>query len=91
MSNPSTPRKISFVVYFIGFTAALAGLLFGLDVGVISGTLGFIKKDFLSELNPLQADSRAEFIVSALLWGAVAGTLISVFSPQNSGAGRRFW
>ena len=85
MSNPSTPRKISFVVYFIGFTAALAGLLFGLDVGVISGALDFIKKDFLSDLNPLQADSRAEFIVSALLWGAVAGTLMSGFLSSKFG------
>ena len=27
------------IVYVIGFTAALAGLFFGLDVGVISGAL----------------------------------------------------
>jgi SP family galactose:H+ symporter-like MFS transporter len=85
MSNPPAAKKISIVVYFIGFTAALAGLLFGLDVGVISGALDFIKKDFLSGLTPLQADSRAEFIVSALLWGAVFGTLVSGFLSSKFG------
>ena len=34
------------MVYIVGFTCALAGLLFGLDVGVISGALQFIAKDF---------------------------------------------
>ena len=85
MSHPSSSKKVGLIVYFIGFTAALAGLLFGLDVGVISGALDFIKRDFLADLNPLQADSRAEFIVSALLWGAVAGTLISGFLSSKFG------
>jgi len=39
-------KKIRFIVYFIGFTAALAGLLFGLDVGVISGAQKFIQAEF---------------------------------------------
>lgn len=82
---PTPNKKISFIVYFIGFTAALAGLLFGLDVGVISGALDFIKKEFMSGLDPVQADSRAEFVVSALLWGAVAGTLISGFLSSKFG------
>jgi len=64
-------RKPAFIVYFIGFTAALAGLLFGLDVGVISGAQKFIQAEFKIP------DSVIEFIVSALLWGAVFGTLIS--------------
>ena len=45
-STPHTPAKLSPIVYFIGLTAALAGLLFGLDVGVISGAEGMIQKDF---------------------------------------------
>jgi hypothetical protein len=32
-----SPLRKKLIIYFIGFTAALAGLLFGLDVGVISG------------------------------------------------------
>jgi SP family galactose:H+ symporter-like MFS transporter len=63
--------KPNSIIYFIGFTAALAGLLFGLDIGVISGALEFIQKDFSV------SDHVLEFIVSALLWGAVFGTLIS--------------
>ncbi|SUB15163.1 Galactose transporter [Pantoea agglomerans] len=31
---------------FVCFLAALAGLLFGLDIGVIAGALPFIAKDF---------------------------------------------
>jgi len=75
---PSGPQgKIKPIVYFIGFTAALAGLLFGLDVGVISGANEFIQKDFKID------DTRVEHIVSALLWGAVFGVLLSgIFSAR---------
>ncbi|MFZ4777585.1 MAG: sugar porter family MFS transporter [Terrimicrobiaceae bacterium] len=85
MNTPSSCKNVQFIVYFIGFTAALAGLLFGLDVGVISGALAFIKKEFLADLSPVQADSRSEFIVSALLWGAVFGTLVSGFLSSRFG------
>lgn len=81
MPNPASPKKVSFIVYFIGFTAALAGLLFGLDVGVISGAQHFIEQDFKI------GDKEIEIIVSALLWGAVFGTLIS--GVLSSHFGRR--
>ncbi len=77
----STPLKVQPIVYFIGFTAALAGLLFGLDVGVISGAQEFIQKDFDVPTWKLES------IVSALLWGAVFGTLIS--GAISSRFGRR--
>ncbi len=82
MNTPPVRKKIGFVVYFIGFTAALAGLLFGLDVGVISGAQGFIEKEFKI------GDREIEFIVSALLWGAVFGTLISGFISSHFGRRR---
>jgi len=63
--------KLNAIVYFIGFTAALAGLLFGLDIGVISGANEFIQKEFQI------TDHVIELIVSATLWGAVFGVLIS--------------
>lgn len=63
--------KLNAIVYFIGFTAALAGLLFGLDIGVISGANEFIQKEFQI------SDHVIEMIVSATLWGAVFGVLIS--------------
>ena len=80
MTTP-IPRKVQPIVYFIGFTAALAGLLFGLDVGVISGAQKFIQNDFNIPTWTL------EFIVSSLLWGAVFGTLIS--GMLSSRFGRR--
>lgn len=80
--NPPVPAKrIQPIVYFIGFTAALAGLLFGLDVGVISGAIDFIKKDFNV------SDQSIEFIVSALLVGATVGALFS--GILSSKLGRR--
>lgn len=76
-TTPASPRKPNIVVYFIGLTAALAGLLFGLDVGVISGAEQFIQKDFGI------SDQMIEYVVSSLLWGAVAGALVSgVFSNK---------
>ena len=64
-------RKIKGMVYVVALTAALAGLLFGLDIGVISGALPFIAKQFSAGTHT------QEFIVSSILVGAVVGTLIS--------------
>ena len=58
-------------VYVMASIAALGGLLFGFDTGVISGALLFIRQDF--HLNPLTEG----FIVSALLLGAMVGAGIS--------------
>jgi len=77
--HASTGRKVRPIVYFVGLTAALAGLLFGLDVGVISGAQQFIQKEFQIP------DWTVESIVSALLWGAVFGTLISGFFSSHFG------
>ncbi len=79
MSNPSKPKAVQPIVYFIGLTAALAGLLFGLDIGVISGAQIYIQKDF--GIN----DQMIEYIVSALLWGAVFGALVSGFLSNRFG------
>jgi SP family galactose:H+ symporter-like MFS transporter len=79
-SGADAPRgKIKPIVFFVGFTAALAGLLFGLDVGVIAGANEFIQKDFGID------DHAIETIVSALLWGAVFGVLISGFFSLRFG------
>jgi hypothetical protein len=44
MSTLPSTKKVSPVVYFIGLTAALAGLLFGLDVGPSPRTgVGLVK------------------------------------------------
>ena len=51
--------------------AAIGGLLFGYDTGVISGALLFIKKDLHANA------TEQEWIVSVLLLGAIVGALLS--------------
>lgn len=58
-------------VYSVSAIAALAGLLFGFDTGIISGALLFIEKDFV-----VSTEMKA-FIVSSVLLGAMAGSLAS--------------
>jgi SP family galactose:H+ symporter-like MFS transporter len=47
--------------------AALAGLMFGLDIGVIAGATQFIQKEFLI------SDHTIEWIVSSMMFGAAIG------------------
>lgn len=56
-------------VYFIAIVAAIGGLLFGYDTGVISGALLFLKVSFA--LN----DTTQEIAVSVVLVGAIIGAL----------------
>jgi MFS transporter, SP family, galactose:H+ symporter len=58
-------------VKIVAATAALAGLLFGFDTGVISGAILFIKGQF--GLTPFAE----ELLVSAALIGAVCGSILS--------------
>lgn len=53
----------------MAFAAATAGLLFGLDIGVISGANPFLMKEFSI------SEAQIEHIVSALLWGASVGAV----------------
>lgn len=55
-------------VTFVSGLAAIAGLLFGYDTGIISGAILFIKKDF--DLSP----SQVGMVVSAVLLGALIGS-----------------
>jgi len=64
-------RKSRLYIYTVSAIAALAGLLFGFDTGIISGALLFIEKDFtVSTL-------MKELIVSSVLFGAMFGSLAS--------------
>lgn len=58
-------------VYLVCMIAALAGLLFGFDTGIISGALLFIEKGF-----PITTVMK-ELIVSSVLLGAMVGSLCS--------------
>ena len=64
-SGPAT--GVNRFVYIAVAIAALGGLLFGYDTGVISGAILFIKDDF--SLSPMME----ELVVSAVLVGAVLG------------------
>ena len=70
MANENAgPRTASFV-YVAALFAALGGLLFGYDTGVISGALIFIKREFgLST-------AAEEIVVSGVLLGATAGAIV---------------
>lgn len=58
-------------VYVVAGVAAMAGLLFGYDTGVISGAILFIKDQFA-----LSAGAE-EMVVSAVLLGAITGAALS--------------
>lgn len=57
------------VVYRVSFIAALAGLLFGFDTGIISGALLFIQKTYALTIGT------EEMIVGSVLLGAMVGAL----------------
>jgi len=57
-------------VYIAALFAALGGLLFGYDTGVISGALIFIKREF----GLTTADE--EIVVSGVLLGAIIGAIV---------------
>jgi SP family galactose:H+ symporter-like MFS transporter len=56
-------------VFVIGLLASLAGLMFGLDIGVISGAQSFIQKEFQI------GDDVLEWVVSSMMVGAAIGAL----------------
>lgn len=64
---PKSPR----LMYIISAIAAIAGLLFGFDTGIISGALLFIQKDFVL------STVMKELIVSSVLLGAMISSLLS--------------
>ena len=67
--------------YLICLLAALAGLLFGLDMGVIAGALPFLAQEFgLSS-------HQQEMVVSIMMLGATFGALCS--GPMSGRIGRK--
>jgi sugar porter (SP) family MFS transporter len=63
-------HKVSSFVIIVATIAAIGGLLFGYDTGVISGAILFIKQEF--SLNP----TMQEITVSAVLVGSVTGAAL---------------
>lgn len=59
-------KRMTFLVCLM---AALAGLLFGLDIGVIAGALPFITKEFVISTH------EQEWVVSSMMFGAAVGAI----------------
>lgn len=68
-SQPAAQETSSGFVYLAAICAALGGLLFGYDTGVISGAVLFITKQFALSVFP------TELVVAVVLLGAAAGAL----------------
>ena len=72
-------RKAKHFTWFVGGIAALSGLLFGLDIGVIAGALPFLAHD-LSITSHQQ-----EWVVSAMMFGAAIGALTAGWMSYRLG------
>ncbi len=66
-------------VYLAAATTALGGMLFGYDIGVISGAILFIKKQFSL------SSGMEGIVVSSVLLGCVAGSLVGGFLADRLG------
>ena len=67
--NKKQGRSNKAMTFFVCFLAALAGLLFGLDIGVIAGALPFITDEF-----QISAHTQ-EWVVSSMMFGAAVGAV----------------
>ena len=83
-NNLSTGNKEGSIayVYLISLVAAIGGLLFGFDTGVISGAIPFIKEKF--NLNAVEEG----FAVSNLLIGCIIGASVAGFLSDKYGRKR---
>lgn len=75
-------RSNKSLTFFVCFLAALAGLLFGLDIGVIAGALPFISHEFQI------TSHEQEWVVSSMMFGAAVGAIGSGW--LNFRLGRKF-
>lgn len=69
MTTDTRKKSSQRFLWVVGFIAALAGLLFGLDVGVIAGALPFLSDEL--KINTHQQ----EWVVSSMMFGAALGSL----------------
>ncbi|HEX4113582.1 MAG TPA: sugar porter family MFS transporter [Stellaceae bacterium] len=82
MSNQAKADDAKNFVYLATAISALGGMLFGYDIGVISGAILFIKKDF-----SLSAGLE-EIVVSAVLLGSLVGAIVGGILADRLGRRR---
>jgi len=69
----------NFLVFAMIFCAGLGGILYGYDIGVISGALLFVQK-----VIPM-TESQIGFMVGAVLGGGIVGTLVTGYFADRFG------
>ena len=79
MSDARAAKNVSRLRFFIYFAAGMAGLLFGLDQGVISGALPFISQEWNLD------SSSQEWVVSSMMVGAAVGALVASYLAKKIG------
>lgn len=72
-------QKVRRINLFVSISAALAGLLFGLDIGVISGALPFITQHFSL------TSHQQEWVVSSMMLGAAGGAICNGWVSHRLG------
>ena len=77
--NSAAEKRAARVRMFIYFAAGMAGLLFGLDQGVISGALPFIAEEWNL------SSHMQEMVVSSMMVGAATGAIIASFLAGGIG------
>ncbi|MEY2113998.1 sugar porter family MFS transporter [Rhodanobacter sp. FW106-PBR-R2A-1-13] len=80
IASPVTHPRAT--VVFTCVLAALAGLMFGLDIGVISGATQFIQAEFKV------SDHVIEWIVSSMMFGAAVGAVAASWLSATLGRKR---
>ncbi len=78
---PTVPQGKATAI-FVCILASLAGLMFGLDIGVISGAQQFLQKDFGI------SDDTLGWIVSVMMIGAAFGALVAGWLSSQLGRKR---
>lgn len=82
MSDSAEKKTVIFKSFIISILISFSGLMVGLDLGVISGALGFIAKEF-------NASTLAqEWIVGIMLAGAAVGSIFAGWKAEVLGRKR---
>lgn len=77
-ANPIETNKTGYNRFLL-LVAGLGGLLYGIDVGIISGVLPYLQDTFTLPDGSLLNAQQTSFIVAAVLLGTVISTLIAGF------------
>lgn len=78
-ASKTSGRKQNRFTWFVCVMAALSGLLFGLDIGVIAGALPFLSKDLHI------SNHEQEWVVSSMMFGAAIGALAAGWMSSTLG------